>query len=109
MFTIYSNGNRKSYGIKHYDLDTIDDLKLMEKKDITPGSTIFIINSSKYYKLNSQKKWIEIFPYSNSSNGGSDIDDPNYDGGSIDGSDPGQDGPGGGSYDGGSIDGSDPV
>ena len=109
MFTIYSNGNRKSYGIKHYDLDTVEDLKLMEKKDITPGSTIFIISSSKYYKLNSKKQWIEIFPYQkNSSNGGSDNDDDlNYDGGSIDGSDPG--GSEGGIYDGGSIDGSDPV
>lgn len=91
MFTIYSNGNKTSYGIKHYDLDTIEDLKLMEKKDITPGSTIFIINSSKYYKLNTKRQWIEIFPYSNSSNsgGGSGSDeDFNYDGGSIDGSDP---------------------
>lgn len=94
MFTIRANGDRTSYGVKHYTLDTIDDLKQLEKKDITPGSTIFIINSSKYYMLNSKSQWVEIFPYYNSSNGGSDDDDPGsspgniYDGGSIDGSDP---------------------
>ena len=94
MFTIRANGDRTSYGVKHYTLDTIDDLKQLEKKDITPGSTIFIINSSKYYMLNSKSQWVEIFPYHNSSNGGSDDEGPGsspgniYDGGSIDGSDP---------------------
>ena len=106
MFTIRANGDRTSYGVKHYTLDTIDDLKQLEKKDITSGSTIFIINSSKYYMLNSKKQWVEIFPYNNSSNGGSGpAPGESYDGGSIDGSDPMP----GESYDGGSIDGSDPV
>ena len=96
--SIYSNGTRITYGIKHYDLDSIEDLNKMNKSNLTPGSTIFIINSSKYYKLNSKKQWVEIFPYGkgNSSNSGSgdgdndgpDSDNDIYDGGSIDGSDP---------------------
>ena len=105
MFTVYANGNRKSYGIKHYTLDTIDDLKALEKRDLTPGSTIFIIKGSKHYMLNSKKQWVEIFPYSANSSSGDSDNDHNYDGGSIDGSDPTT----GGIYDGGSIDGSDPV
>lgn len=95
--TIYSNGNKISYGIKHYDLDTIDDVARINKSSLTPGSTIFIINSSKYYKLNSKKQWVEIFPNgkgssSNSGSGSGDGDESgsaeNYDGGSIDNSDP---------------------
>lgn len=109
MFTIYSNGNRTSYGIKHYDLDVADDLELLKKrKDITPGSTAFIIENSKNYKLNSKKEWVEVFIGSSNSSG-----DSSYDGGSIDGSDPitggSTDDSEGPNYDGGSIDGSDPI
>ena len=92
--SIYANGNRVAYGIKHYDLDSIEDLKNVNKNNLTPGSTIFIINSSKYYKLNNKKQWIEIYPYGKGSisNGGNDDDnesnDKIYDGGSIDNSDP---------------------
>ena len=96
MITIYSNSNQVSYGIKHYNLDTIDDLKNLDKNRLSPGSTIFIISSSKYYMLNGKKSWIEINPYgmgSSNSNSGGDGDsggdsNENYDGGSIDGSDP---------------------
>lgn len=96
MITIYSNSNQVSYGIKHYNLDTIDDLKNLDKNRLNPGSTIFIISSSKYYMLNGKKSWIEINPYgmgsSNSNSGGSGDSggdsNENYDGGSIDGSDP---------------------
>lgn len=99
LVTIHANGNRVSYGIKHLDLDTINDLKKINKSTLSPGSTIFIINTSKYYMLNGKKAWVEINPYGmgNSSNsgsggsggGGSGTDnDGIYDGGSIDGSDP---------------------
>lgn len=103
MITIHANGNRVQYGIKHFDLDTIDDLAGLNKELLTPGSTIFIIDTSKYFMLNGKKVWIEINPYGmgNSSGGGSGDgegggsdeepnpdDDLNYDGGSIDGSDP---------------------
>lgn len=98
MITIHANGNKISYGIKHYNLDTIDDLKNLDKDRLSPGSTIFIISSSKYYMLNGKKSWIEINPYgigssnnSSGGNGGSGSDDSDngiYDGGSIDGSDP---------------------
>lgn len=99
MITIHTNGDRVAYGIQHFILDTTDDLSTLNKNTtINPGSTIFIIETSKYYMLNGKKSWIEINPYgminssNNSSggsgeNGGSDSDNI-YDGGSIDGSDP---------------------
>lgn len=94
MVNIHANGNRVTYGIKHFDLDTIDDVKALDKNKLVPGSTIFIIASSKYYMLNGAKQWIEINPYgmgSSSSGGNSgngNTNDGIYDGGSIDGSDP---------------------
>lgn len=93
MITIHANGNRVSYGIKHFDLDAIDDLSGLDKKRLSPGSTIFIISTSKYYMLNGKHQWVEINPYgmNNSSNNGSGGDSENdevYDGGSIDDSDP---------------------
>lgn len=95
LINIHSNGNRTSYGIKHFVLDTIEDIKELDKNKLTPGSTIFIIASSKYYILNGKKQWIEINPYCmGHSSGGAGNDnsgtenDGIYDGGSIDGSDP---------------------
>lgn len=75
------------------------ELQKIDIRQLATGSTVFINENSKYYKLNSKKQWIEIFPYgkassSNDSSGnvdGGEFDDSGYaiyDGGSIDGSDP---------------------
>ena len=45
--------------------------------NLTPGSTVFVIENSKRYMLNSARKWILITPYGPSSGNG-------YDGGDID-------------------------
>lgn len=105
MITVHANGNRVQYGIKHFILDTIDDLTGLNKELLTPGSTIFIINTSKYFMLNGKKNWVEINPYGmgNSSNNGSG-DNNGGSGGDNDGSNPDDEL----NYDGGSIDGSDP-
>jgi hypothetical protein len=74
MITIGSNGQKIAYGIKHYNLDTEADLSVMPIGNEVMGSTCFVIETSKYYMLNSQKKWIEITPFGNSvSEGGGDL------------------------------------
>lgn len=98
MINIGSNGNRIAYGIKHFNLDEVADLANLNKATLTPGSTVFIISTSKYYMLNGQKKWVEINPLALSGNGSGsgggsggnsgNTNDGSYDGGSIDGSDP---------------------
>ena len=95
MISIYSNRNQVVYGIQHFILDTVSDLEEMKKKQsLKPGSTLFIIETSKYYMLNGKKAWVEINPNSigGSSNSGSgsggSTGDEIYDGGSIDGTDP---------------------
>lgn len=94
MITIGANGKRIAYGIKHYNLDDENDLKQLPTNKETMGCTAFVISTSKYYMLNSQRKWIEITPFgkavSSDDNEGGDIiipDDDNddivYEGGII--------------------------
>ena len=63
MITIGSNGERIAYGIKHYNLDDEADLKKLPTTKEAMGCTCFVISTSKYYMLNSKKKWVEITPF----------------------------------------------
>ena len=94
MVNIGKNSNKIAYGIKHFNLDEEKDLSKLNKNVLTPGSSVFIIATSKYYMLNGQKKWIQINPYgstivSNDGNNNTPDDDDElnddiiYDGGDI--------------------------
>ena len=88
MITIGSNGQKIAYGIRHYNLDTEEDLAVLKETITNPvGSTCFVISTSKYYMLNSKKEWIEITPFGSAINagggGGSDSSDIIYEGGII--------------------------
>lgn len=93
MINIASNSDKIAYGIKHFNLDEVVDLPDLNKSQLTPGSTVFIIENSKYYMLNGSKKWIEINPFGkniiqgdNDDDGIPDIpenEDVIYDGGAI--------------------------
>lgn len=72
MVTIGANGERIAYGIKHYNLDDESDLQKLPTTKEAMGCTCFVISTSKYYMLNSKKKWVEITPFGkiiNSSDG----------------------------------------
>lgn len=111
MYTIRANSNRVAYGVKRFTLDTIEDLKRLNISSAYPGSTAFIVGTSTRYMLNNKRQWIKV---ASSAGGGSSSggnEDGDYDGGSIDGTDPdnsGSNNENNGYYDGGSIDGSDP-
>ena len=85
MISIGANGERIAYGIKHYNLDTEADLQQLPIKKEYMGCTCFVIETSKYYMLNSNFKWVEITPFgrpteSSGGGGGSDIpSDPSVD------------------------------
>ena len=92
MISIGANGEKIHYGIKHYNVDTEQDLQNLPKYSELMGSTCFVISTSKYYMLNSEYQWIEIKPFGkggNSSGGSGDnpsLDPDNiyiYDGGLI--------------------------
>lgn len=75
MITIGANGERIAYGIKHYNLDDESDLKKLPKSKELMGCTCFVIETSKYYMLNSRLKWVEISPFGKViSNGGNNGD-----------------------------------
>lgn len=78
MISIGANGERITYGIKHYNLDTEADLANLPKGKKAMGCTAFVISTSKYYMLNSEQKWIEIKPFGTNANG-----DIIYDGGDV--------------------------
>ena len=100
MITIGANGRKIHYGIKHYNLDTEQDLINLPTTNEYTGCTCFVISTSKYYMLNSDNEWIEIQPFGKGGNtssggGGGDIivppgddddpvqDDVIYDGGWV--------------------------
>ena len=93
MLSVGANGKKIAYGIKHYNLDTDEDLKNLPVAKELMGCTAFVIATSKYYMLNSEYKWVEIQPFgvgSNTSGGGSSggdndptLDDVIYDGGLV--------------------------
>lgn len=97
MITIGSNGQNIAYGIKHYNIDSMDDLNKLNPKAEIMGTTCFIINTSKYYMVNGEKEWIEITPFGvvSSSNGGSgsnpDDNNPSNPGGGNNPSNPDDD------------------
>ena len=120
MINIGANGNKIAYGIKHFNVDELTDLEQLNVYNLKPGSTAFVIHTSIMYMLDSDYKWVEttLGQGGSGSGGGSgdgsdndgDLDngetgEPEYDGGSIDGTDPDDSE---GNYNGGSIDNTDP-
>ena len=81
MVRIGANGENIAYGIKHYNLDTEDDLKKLSAHKEIMGTTCFVISTSKYYMVNGKYEWVEITPFGKvTSSGGGDIpSEPDYD------------------------------
>lgn len=97
MISVGANRNRKAYGIKHYNLDTEDDLKNINVNREVMGTTAFVIDTSTRYMLNGSKEWKKI----TAASGGSGSNDDIYDGGGVEGDD--------NSYDGGGVEGGDDI
>lgn len=85
MINIAANGNKKAYGIKHYNLDTVEELANLDPKYEIMGTTAFIINNSKYYMVNGSNEWTEIHPKGSGSTTPDTDDEVIYDGGGVDG------------------------
>ena len=88
MINIARNGNKKAYGIKHYNLDTVEELNELDPKRQVMGTTAFVISTSQYYMVNGSGEWKQINP-----KGGSTTPDDEiiYDGGGIENTIPGDD------------------
>jgi hypothetical protein len=95
MVSVGANRNKKAYGIKHYNLDTEDDLQKINVNREVMGTTAFVIDTSTRYMLNGSKEWKKISAAFNG--GGSGSNDEIYDGGGVEGDD--------NIYDGGGVEG----
>lgn len=88
MISIGANGNKITYGIKHFNVDTEEDFQRLSNQ-FKMGSTCFVIETSKHYMLNGKNQWVEINPIGSSgtSSGGngssSEDDEIIYDGGDV--------------------------
>lgn len=94
MISVGANRNRKAYGIKHYNIDTEQDLQHIDVDYEIMGTTAFVIETSQHYMLNGSKEWKKIKVGS-----GSGSSDDIYDGGGVEGED---------IYDGGGVGGNTP-
>ena len=59
-FHILSNSGKLAYGVKEFIIDTYDDINAINVKSITPGSTVFVIDASEYYMLNTKLEWKKV-------------------------------------------------
>lgn len=98
MISLGANRNKIAYGIKHYNLDTEADLQEINVNREMMGTTVFVIETSQQYMLNSKKEWKKVNTANNS--GGSGSNDEIYDGGGVEGDE--------NIYDGGGVGGDTP-
>ena len=84
MITIGANGQKIAYGIKHYNIDTREELTHLDPSKELMGTTAFVLENSKYYMVSGHNTWKEISPYgADSSGGGSSSDEVIYEGGGV--------------------------
>lgn len=88
MISIRANSRRIAYGVKQYTVDEEADLEKIVLSTTSPGSIAFVLETSTKYVLNNKKEWVKAKSSSGGSGGGSSGGDGDYDGGSIDSTDP---------------------
>ena len=66
MYSLYANDENIIYGIKKYVADTEDDVRHLPR-NLTAGSSVFVIQTSRVYVLNNEKVWVPIDINSSSS------------------------------------------
>ena len=88
-FRIISQAGKPVYNLKELVVDTYDDVATIRTADLAVGSTVFVIDTSKYYMLNTQKQWIKVNIANGNGNTSGDNDNPDnkyeivYDGGEV--------------------------
>ena len=81
MITVGIDGGKVAYSIKHYNVDTEYELTKFNPIYSPMGTTAFVIETSRYFMLNGEKQWIEIWPYGIPSGSGTMPSVIVYDGG----------------------------
>lgn len=59
-FRIQSQSGRTTYNLKKFTVDTFADISKIAVRELAVGSTVFVIDTSENYMLNSQRQWIKV-------------------------------------------------
>lgn len=59
MYSLYADRNDIAYGVKKFIVDTVNDLQTLPN-DAQPGSSVFVIGTSKTYMLGSDGECSEV-------------------------------------------------
>lgn len=93
-YRISSQAGKVTYNLKELVADTYNDISKINVTSLAPGSTVFVIDTSECYMLNSKKEWKLVYLNQVYDGGGielpSDNDNPSneddhiiYDGGGV--------------------------
>ena len=70
---IYANGSTFNI-VKKFVIDSFNEIYEIDTSQLSPGSTVFDISSSKTYMLNNKKQWIEVQIGTGGGSGGASIE-----------------------------------
>lgn len=59
-FRISKQTGRTTYNLKEFTVDVYDDISKINVSHLAVGSTVFVIDTSTSYMLNSKRQWIEV-------------------------------------------------
>lgn len=60
MYILVAQSGKTQYNQDEWVIDTVADLETIPKERSNMGSTVFCIETSDVYILNSQRKWVKI-------------------------------------------------
>lgn len=85
MVNIISSGGRTMNGVFNYVVDDTSDVSTIDVNLCAVGSTVFVIETSKHYMLNSRKEWksVELGSIGGSSGGAGGAETIIYEGGVV--------------------------
>lgn len=57
MINIVRNSNQYHYAVNHYQVDTLDERDSLSKRDLAPGSEVYVISKDTTYYLDNDHEW----------------------------------------------------
>lgn len=67
-YGILRQNGQDTYNLKEFIVDTYDEITKINTSIVAPGSTCFVIDTSKHYMLNTKDEWIKVNLYGNFEN-----------------------------------------
>lgn len=81
-YGILKQNGQDTYNLKELVVDSFNEISTINKNQIAPGSTCFVIDTSEYYMLNTKKEWIKV-KLSGNQPGSEEDTEIIYDGGNL--------------------------